>query len=1030
MRGNISYSEGVIMGWFVRLILLMLCPFLLRGQPVALPQSRAQESFAFEHYGQTEGLSQGTIYAMASYDGYMWFGTQDGLNRFDGVQFQVFRKGGRHSLNGNLVQALLADSHGKLWIGSGNGLNLYDRTSGLMHTFQDVFGLSHALGRTSINRLVEDRQQRIWIITDALGLFCFDPRTKSIRSFFPNDNTIISLTVAPDGSIWAASLNEVFRYDAATRAFRPMQIRQQLRSQSLIRSILVDKQNNLWVATSDDGVFVLDKDDVAHYRQGPTTQDLSSNEVTSLLADRDGRVWIGTRTGGLCLFHPDTRRFSYVRHSATNNRSLTENFVWQLAQDQQGIIWVGSSSQGIDKYDPRGSLFGLIRRTADSDQPSLPDNMIFRLFGQGDDLYIGTETGGVVRYSIKTSQVTPFARTLAPPVEAMQNETRVITADSGRRLWFANWRELVQYDPVSHRLNRYPAVGPHKQLYAYAAHVLTDTAGRSTEVWVGGQGGLTRFDVTRNRWMTWQDIPALQAIANYSIRLIYQHTPGMIWLGTLRTGLIGYDRASRQTVSFNEENGLPCANIRSLLQLGPALWVGTDCGLFRIDLPTRRVVRHYTKADGLPNDVIYGILADERGNLWLSSNQGLTLFSPRRGVLKNYDVTDGLQSNEFNTNVSYKHTDGTLFFGGTNGITYFRPERFSTNTFVPPVHITAVTVLDSAYNPAQPLISLGPTQNFITIEFAALNFSNSRKNQYRYQLEGIDPGWVQAGHNRTANYTKLPPGAYVFRVKGSNDDGIWNERGASMRILIRPPYWATWWFRLLLISLLLAGLYGVYRYRIAQLQSRQAHELAVSIRTQEFERQRFAKELHDGVGANLAVLTMYLSALGSPNTPIPELKRRSLAVLKSSIADIRSIIHDMHPRSLSEQGLVETITDTVALLNESNQVVVVFEALNVPNPLPEPVEINLFRVVQELLQNAIKHAHASQVWLTLQHESNTLHLTYRDNGSGFAPTPADRPLGNGLVNINQRIALLKGSCVFDSATGQGVTVTIAVPVTP
>ncbi len=566
-------------------------------------------------------------------------------------------------------------------------------------------------------------------------------------------------------------------------------------------------------------------------------------------------------------------------------------------------------------------------------------------------------------------------------------------------------------------------------MYAFGAHVLNDSVGRSEEIWVGGQGGLTRFDLQTRRWKSWQDNPSLGAISNYSIRLLYQHTPDMVWLDSLQNGLIGFNRKTKQTSFFDQRNGLTCLTIRALLQENQTLWIGTDCGLYQLDLATMRIVRQYTEADGLPNEVIYGILPGDKGELWLSSNQGLTRFSLARGVIRNYDVTDGLQSNEFNTNVCYKHTDGTLFFGGVNGITYFKTSQLRRNTFVPPVRITGLTVLDSAYSPYEQQLTLGPDQNFIEFSFAALNFSNSRKSLYQYRLEGIDPSWVPAGHRRTANYTKLPPGDYVFRVKGSNDDGVWNQQGASMRITITPPFWATWWFRLALIGLLLSGAYGLYRYRIGQLKSQQAHELNVTVRTQELERQRFTKELHDGVGANLSVLKLYLSSLGSPNVLTQTIKERSIAVLKASIDDIRSLIHDMHPRSLTQQGLSQTIADMVGLLNESERTSITFKTDNVPENLPESVEINLFRVVQELVQNTLKHAEATHISLHLQAEANSLHLTYYDNGRGLDPALLDQPTGNGLVNIRQRISLLKGHCVFSSDAGQGTTVAISVPFT-
>ena len=421
-------------------ILLWLAAPSIQGQHPPVPQTNALETIQFEHYGQSEGLSQGTINDLVSHDGFMWFATQDGLNRFDGVAFTVFRKGGAFSLSDNLVQALLSDSQGRLWIGTGSGVDLYDQKSGQIQSFQAVFGLKHPVGRTPIHRLFEDWQGRIWIITNELGLFCFDPRTKTVQSFFPNDKTIQGGCVAQDGRIWVSSLNDVFLFDAKVGVFRPLQIRKYARTQSLIRNILIDKQENLWIATSNDGAFRVEPHKITHFRLGHTTAHLSSNDVARMLCDRTGRVWLGTRSGGISLYHPDTQRFSYIRHARTKPRSLAEDFVWQLYQDQQGIVWVGNSSQGIDKYDPHRFPFGLIGQNADDSQQSLPDNMIFRLFGQGDNLFIGTETGGAARYSLTTRHISPFPPVRSPEGSALRDETRIIVADSDKNLWFANWR--------------------------------------------------------------------------------------------------------------------------------------------------------------------------------------------------------------------------------------------------------------------------------------------------------------------------------------------------------------------------------------------------------------------------------------------------------------------------------------------------------------------------------------------------------------------------------------------------------------
>lgn len=966
---------------------------------------------------------------MVSYDGFMWFATQDGLNRFDGVQFEVFRKDPQSALNDNLIQTLVVDKQDRLWIGTGAGITLYDRRNGQFRLFRDVFGSNHAVGKAAIHNLAVDPKGRVWIATYTEGVVCFDPHTHQTRHYFAGNTIQKECYVDPNGQVWVCALNDVFRFDEQANMFWPLHLHERLHTQSLFRAMLLDRQGNLWAATSDDGAFMLRPNGrVLHFRQGQTTQHLSSNDVARLLCAADGRIWLGTRTGGICLYHPDTERFTYIQHDRQVPHSLAEDFVWQLYQDRQGLIWVGNSSLGIDKYDPRRFPFGLIEQNAGKTPNTLPDNMIFRLYGQGDELYIGTEAGGLAQYNVKTRRMAPF-----PPIDvtkgsAMQGETRIIVADSEGSFWFANWRELNEYDPKRRSMRAYPVTEPNRQMYVFGAHVLNDSPGRSREIWVAGHDGLTRFDLPTRRWKNWDDLPALKPIARHTTRLIYEHSAGRIWFGTLRTGLFVYDRNRQQLTSINARNGLTCSNIRSLRQVGQWLWIGTDCGLYQLDLTSYRVRAHYTTANGLPNDVIYGILEDQRGLLWITSNAGLTWFSPTSGVLKNFDVTDGLQSNEFNTNVSYKHPDGTLFFGGVNGISYFHPDKFRINPFVPPVRITGITVLDSAYNPSQPHLSLGPDENFIRFAFVALNFSNSRKNQYRYRLEGIDPRWVQAGQQRTANYTNLPPGDYVFRVKGSNADGIWNEQGASVRITIHPPFWATVWFRALLIGLMLAAIYGLYRYRLWQIRRGQEQQMAVVIQTQELERQRFAKELHDGIGTNLSALKLYLGELGEAHVSVEEIQRRSLLVLESSINDVRALVRDMHPRQLQQQGLTGAIASLVDLLNVGRRLTITYTVQDVAQQLPEAIEINAFRIVQELLQNALRHAPDSQVVLVLRGLPYELQIRYQDNGPGFDPYRPNVLAGNGLLNIRQRVDLLRGTYELQTSPGKATICVVRLPI--
>lgn len=988
----------------------------------------SQNTFLFEHYSQETGLSQGTGYAIAEYDDFKWFGTQDGLNRFDGYDFKVFRAEGKKSLNNSFVQSLLADSNGKFWIGTGSGINLYDKKTETFQKFKNVFKIKHLVDSVSIKKIFEDPKHNIWIMTEEKGLFCLDLKTKQIDGYLSKEKSLFEYCFTPDGTLWISSYDAIYHFDEQKKQFIIFDIPQKTKT-TLFRGIASDKDGNVWVGTYEDGVYVISQAlknfKIKHF----TAQNgLSSNDITCLLKDRMNRIWIGSRTGGISVFNPNNETFRHIIHNKNDSRSLAENNIWQLYEDKQGIVWVGLSGKGIDKYDPLKFQFGIIQKDENQANNTLPDNMIFRLFGQNDNLYIGTETGGVAKYNINTHHFNQFLNNIEDPTKSLTKEIRNILSDQYNNIWIANWKGLCQINSSKNRIIPYPLQVQRKIQYLFDAKLIQNKKNNSYEIWVGGEETLERFDLTTKKWKNWVDISALYSISNFTIRSIYQDKFLNVWIGTLEHGLILYEAQSQTIKFFTANTGLDCANIRTFYEDKSSIWVGTDCGLFEIDLQTSKILKHYNTAKGLPNNVIYGILKDEQGFFWLSSNKGLSKLSIQNGSIKNYDLQDGLQSNEFNTGCAYKHSNGTMFFGGVNGINYFISNDLKLNKFIPPIKITKVIVSDSIYLPNQESITLKSDQNFISFEFAALNFSNSHKNEYQYQLEGVDTKWVNARYDRTANYTKLSPGEYTFRVKGCNNDGIWNEVPASILIIIKPPFWMTWWFKVLLMLMLLGGIYGIYNYQIYSLKIQQEHDLNVVIKTQELERKRFAKELHDGIGSNLSVLKLYLSSLGDKKFSIDVIKERSLNVLKQTLDEVREFIHEMHPRSLKELGLAKAISEMIEHINQGSSLNITFHCQNLPKKIPQTIEINLFRVLQELLQNAIKHSKAKQVSIELKFENQILTLNYSDNGQGFDDEILKNKRGNGLVNIQQRIEILKGTFNVATSAETGTFIKIEVPV--
>ncbi len=804
--------------WLIALF-LQLTPS--RGQGDALNQN-----YLFEHFSPQKGLSQGSGYTIESNNDFMWFGTQDGLNRFDGYTYKVYRTGGPHAIRDNFIQWLFTDRGGRLWVGTVRGVDIYDKQRDEFTDFSTIFRVraNHPINSVAVRRIVEDRQGGIWIMTDEEGVYRFDPKTGQIRGFLQTRNNLVDIAVAPDGTVWISADDEVYFYQPGTTTLQAISFKKTLNLPNavILRAIATDAAGGVWVGTYEEGVYVLKPTgsqrvirpaDVIHYQQGKTNHDLGGNQISRLFCDRSGRIWIGTRTEGISLYDPQTNTFTHLKNQENNTRSLASNYVLTFFEDRQATIWVGLSGEGIDKFDPRKAPFRLIQR--DSGKPpgqTLADNMVFKVLPQGNQLYIGTQAGGLSVYSLLTGATKTFLPEPGNPASILHNQVHDIVADSTQNLWLATGRGLCYYNLENQRFTSYLQTGQPTLLYLYALALLKN--GR--EIWVGGQRGLYRFDVPTRRWATWAGLPGVAAIASYVVRLIYEDSSHTIWLGTLGHGLIRVDGKTGRVTVFDQKNGLFCSNIRSLKQSGNTLWVGSDCGLFSVDMTRQTVSAPITERNGLPNNVIYGILTDASNHLWLSSNRGLTRFLPGQPTgsapapgagktMKNYNSNDGLQADEFNTNAAGQHADGTLFFGGVKGITYFRPGQLMPNRYVPPVRLTSIRVNDSLIAPNQSEIRLTHNQNFIDFTFVAFNFSNTEKNTYRYRLDGINTDWVKAGTRNVAPYTNLPAGAYVFRVRGSNDDGLENPQEASIRVIIAPVFYQTWWFRSLL-GLLGAGL--------------------------------------------------------------------------------------------------------------------------------------------------------------------------------------------------------------------------------
>jgi ligand-binding sensor domain-containing protein/two-component sensor histidine kinase len=988
--------------------------------------SQASEPYNFENLSQENGLSQGTGYAITQYDNFLWFATQDGLNRYDGYDFKVYRAGKKHALNDNFVQTLLTDSKGRLWVGTKGGLNVYNNLQDNFALCSTIFRQNTLLDSVSIEKLIEDKKGNIWIMTDEKGIFCFNPTTKKVNSYFLNNNTFFDFTLLKDGKLCVSSYSEVYFFDVKNQQFQPLNLKQKLhlKPTALIQAIVGDTEGRLWVSIYQSGVYRLnlssERNEIQVFKKGLSSQNISDDEVRTMMVDKTGKVWLGTKEGGLSLYNPKEKTFMHIRKKEGNDRSLAEDFILSIYEDKQGIVWLGTGSSGISKYDPLKFPFQTIRHEKSNIKNTMVDDMVFCVYGDADGLYFGTNKGGLSYYSYKNERFTNYLNSPRMPNSIIHDEVYNISASNDNQLWIVTTAGICVFDKHKKNFKSYIPNRQSKPYYEYA--ILSTSFG---EVWTGGERGLGILNVKTEKWKTILANESLFSIEKYVIRLLKEDSKNNIWLGTIGHGLVRYDPISKKIQEFNAKNGLKCSNIRSLLEDEQTLWIGTDCGLFALDLVSFKITKYFSSVSKnelfrLPNDVVYGILKDDYQTLWLSTNQGLVQFSPKKGVIRKFDLKDGLQSNEFNTNCAFKRADGTLFFGGVKGVNFFHPSRLTKNTFVPPLKLTKIKVMDSLYNPNQRQLELKYDQNFIEFEFTSLNLSNSQKNQYKYQLVGVDKTWVNAGNKRFANYTKLSPGEYIFLFKASNSDDIWNETPASIAINIVPPLWGYWWFWPLvwLLGFSVLGL-GYYLYV--------SYDLRNKLKVQHI-RNQIASDLHDDIGGTLTSIS-YFGEIAkkrlSDHASTQEIELVLDKIINNSqemIESMRGVVWAIKPENDKAEDFFDKMNAFAREILDARNIEYDFEDNQTLSRITLSVEQrrNLFLFIKESIHNIAKHSKASKAQIRIMVEKGFFDLKISDNGIGF--DTQSKQTGNGLKTLAERARQLNGTIEMVSSPTLGTKI--------
>lgn len=1035
-----------------------------------------EKKIEFGHFSYEQGYSPSSVFAILQDSrGFLWFGTTDGLMRYDGYNFKIFKHNpfDTHSISHNVVISIYEDKSGMLWIGTeGGGLNRYDRESNEFTVYIHDENDPNSISNNTIVSVLEDRSGNFWLGTNGGGL---NKLTRTDNEEFPgtfihfmnnpeentslSSNFVFSIFEDKFGVLWIGTengLNELIPSNIKKTA--PVFIRHRNNpadpaslSHNTITSIYEDKAGVLWIGTHGGGVNKLVSGDQAeprrsfvHYFHDPNDPtSLSSNEVRSISEDNSGNLWIGTLGGGLNKFDRVNEEFTRYTYDPDDPESLKGNWVYSIYKDNSGIIWIGTMPGGINKLDPMKNQFKHYQNNLVIPE-SLGSDRVFSICEDNSgNLWIGTYGGGIYKIpptenGNSSTSIIHYTHNPNDPNSLSNNSVFSICEDNSKNLWFGTfgggldkivWSDVKKSHPKFIHYQHNP--GDSNSLSSDEIRsIYEDDSGN---LWIGTEGGgLNKLMQEKGEYSPPRIIQYIHnphdptSISNNIIFSIHEDRKGILWIGT-SGGLnkfIPPDTENSLTTfkhythDSNNPESLSNNEVTAIYEdQSGNLWIGTASGgLNKFDRKSEKFFR-FTEEDGLPNNGISGILEDRNGNLWLSTRKGLSKFNPETGVIRNYIKKDGLQNNEFQQGAGFKSKRGEMFFGGANGLDRFYPDRIKENNHIPPVVITDFQLLNNSVPVGLDTssnrtilkksitetteIELSYDDYIISFEFAALDFHTPEKNKYAYTLEGFEKRWNYTDANRRyATYTNLDPGEYFFRVKGSNNDGFWNEAGASIKIVIPPPWWATWWAYFCYIVLAISTLYGLRRYELNRINWRNQfilEEIKLKERT-EIDRMKsrfFANISHEF----RTPLTLILGPIEKikPNITAEEIQKQTNLVKRNAYR-LLNLVNQLLDLSKLEAGKLRLKAAEENMVPFLKGIVMSFESIAEQKDISLKVkttndDIQLYfdrdkmsKILTNLLSNAFKFTPSGgEITVSInQTEQNSVEIKIRDTGIGIS----------------------------------------------
>jgi ligand-binding sensor domain-containing protein/signal transduction histidine kinase len=1045
----------------------------------------------FEHIGSSQGFPSNTVERILQDQyGFLWIATDEGLVCYTGDDFHIIGGGpeGFSALIGKKIEVIHEDPSGALWVGTKDGLNRFDREANAFTPFPQFSGWR-------ISALHVDRKSNLWIGTDGDGLYRCNLKVEILQQYKNDVNRQGSLSADhvraihedTGGNLWVAveggALNRWDRDSGVFTQFTLSGLDPEAATSFFVADLAFGAGGALWLATSA-GLYELEP------RSGVFTRypaDAKFVRMSTVCVDASGRIWIGTTSGDLYVLDPlegSLRRIGGALESALGEKTITS-----IYKDRSGILWVGSDGSALIKINPFSQPFRhwSVAAGLKSEVGRVPVTAMTE--DQFGSLWFGTYGRGLFRFDPRDESTIHYK----PLAEAIADRPHYISAigeDIDGSLWAGTNRYgLYRLERGSSKFVHYPVGDATGSATVRVRSLYVD---RSGTLWVGLNVGLYRFDRDARRFDRFNALDALSMpLEEGSILDIYESLSGALWLGT-ESGLIRVGRKDGSLHLYQPEAGnkdsLSDRRVNVIWEdSSGVLWIGTSNGLNRFD-PATGQFRSHVSEDGLPIGTVNGVLPDSAGNLWISTASGISRFNPKIGTFREYNRANGLENEYYDRGSSLLSASGKMYFGGNFGVDYFRPEAVVINRHKPQMVITDFEIFGSSALRGTPIpesteIAVQHRENFISFKFAALDFVTPGRNRYAYKLEGFDPEWIDAGPRKYANYTNLDPGDYVFRVKGSNNDGIWNENGTFLRLAVTPPFWMTLWFRFavfVFITFLILSIHQLVT-RSVRARNRKLSEINEALNKNitarvsvEKERRQLIESLKDK-NRELEQFTYTVSHdLKSPLSNIRgvlefvqedvdagklELVGENIGAIDDTARRMERLLDDLLDlsragfaiREREEVSLNELFRDTLSMVAGSIEALHVSVAVapDLPRVFVDPLRFP--QVLQNLVGNAVKFMGEQthpEIAIGSLGKSGEEVIFIRDNGVGIEKDAKDRIFelfetsgrGTGGAGIGlaivKRIVELHGGRVWVESEGRGhgstfyFTVPSGTPVTP